>query len=96
MKTFLKVIGWIAAALIGFVIWHVFPVVQPLVTWGLGAAFAYHVISTIIEETTKRVLWNELLELRQQSNANIERLETIDRKVSLLLRDALEQRRAPQ
>ena len=94
MKRFFKIVGWIVAALVGLFIWHAFPDVQPLVTWGLGAAFAYHIISTIVEETVKRVMSDELLELRRQSNAAADRLETIDQKVSAILKDALEQRRA--
>jgi len=92
VKTFFKIAGWLVAALVGLFVWHAFPDIQPIVTWGLGAAFIYHVVSTI--ETVKEVLNAELFEIRRRSIAAEDRLEPIDRKVSAILRDALEQRRA--
>jgi hypothetical protein len=94
MKTFLKIAAWIIAALAGLFIWHAFPDLQPVVTWALGAAFIYHLVSTLVKDTVKEVLNEELFELRRRSIATEEHLEGIDRKVSALLRDALEQRRA--
>jgi hypothetical protein len=94
MKTFFKIVGWIVAVLVGLFIWHAFPDIQPVVTWGLGAAFIYHLVSTLVQEIVKRVLTDELRELRRQSIAAADRLEVIDRKVSAILRDALEQSRA--
>jgi hypothetical protein len=44
------------------------------------------VLSVIVEVTVKRVMSDEHLELRS-------RLELLDRKVTAILRDALEQRR---
>jgi len=51
------------------------------------------VLSTIVEATVKRLIADELLELRRQSNAAANRLDVLDRKVTAILRDALEQRR---
>ena len=93
MKLFLIIVGWVLAALVAIFIWHAFPDVQPAVTWGLGAAFIYHMVSTIVEETVKRVVRDELLELRRQSHTNTDRLEAVDRKVSAILADALDERR---
>jgi hypothetical protein len=86
MKTFFKVVAWIAAAFVGLFIWNVTPDFRPLIAWVLAAAFLCYVLSTIVEITVKRLIWDELLELRS-------RLELLDRKVSAILRDALEQRR---
>jgi hypothetical protein len=52
----------------------------------LAAAFVCYVLSIIVEVTVKRVISDEQLELRS-------RLELLDRKVTAILRDALEQRR---
>ena len=86
MKTFFRVIIWIAAALIGLLIWNVFPDFRPLVSSILAAAFVCYVLSIIVEVTVKRVISDEQLELRS-------RLDVLDRKVTAILRDALEQRR---
>jgi hypothetical protein len=87
MRTIFKWAAWVLAGLVAIFIWFAYPAVQPIVMWGAGAAFVYHFFSTIIEETIKKVMWSELMELRRQSNANVERLERIDRKVSSLLRN---------
>jgi len=61
---------------------------------GSRGCLHFHVVSTIVKETVKEVLNAELFELRRRSIAAEDRLEVIDRKVSAILRDALEQRRA--
>ena len=86
MRTFFKVVAWFAAAFVGLFLWNATPDFRPLVAWALATAFLGYVLSTIVEVTVKRLIWDELLELRG-------RLEVLDRKVSALLRDALEQRR---
>jgi hypothetical protein len=86
MKTFFKVVIWIAALFFGLFVWNVLPDFRPLVSSILAAAFACYVLSVIVEVTIKRVMLDEQLELRS-------RLELLDRKVTAILRDALEQRR---
>ena len=86
MRTFFKVVVWAAAAFVGLFIWNVTPDFRPLIAWVLAAAFLCYVLSAIVEVTVKRLIWDELLEQRG-------RLELLDRKVSAILRDALEQRR---
>jgi hypothetical protein len=86
MRTFFKVVAWFAAAFVGLSIGIVTPDFRPLIAWVIAAAFLCYVLSTIVEFTVKRLIWDELLELRG-------RMEVLDRKVSALLRDALEQRR---
>jgi len=81
------------AAVFGLFVWNVTPDFRPLVTWILAAAFICYVLSTIVEATVKRLIADELLELRRQSNAAANRLDVLDRKVTAILRDALEQRR---
>jgi hypothetical protein len=86
MKIFFKVVIWIAALFIGLFVWNALPDFRPLVSSLLAAAFACYVLSIIVEVTVKRVMSDEQLELRS-------RLELLDRKVTAILRDALEQRR---
>ena len=93
MKTFFKVGVWIAGAIVGVFVWNVFPDFRPIVTWVLAAAFICHVMSIIVEATIKRLIWDELLELRRQNSAVSNSLDVLDRKVTAILRDALEQRR---
>jgi len=81
------------AAVFGLFVWNVTPDFRPLITWILAAAFICYVLSTIVEATVKRLIADELLELRRQSNAAANRLDVLDRKVTAILRDALEQRR---
>jgi hypothetical protein len=86
MKTFFKVVIWMAAAFVGLFVWNVASDFRPLVASILAAAFVCYVLSMIVEVTVKRVISDEQLELRR-------RLEVLDRKVTAILRDAFERRR---
>ena len=86
MKTFIKVVVWIAAMSFGLFVWNALPDFRPLVSSILAAAFACYVLSVIVEVTVKRVMSDEQIELRS-------RLDLLDRKVTAILRDSLEQRR---
>ena len=85
MKSFFKVVIWIAATVVGLIVWNVAPDFRPLVASVLAAAFVCYVLSIIVEVTVKRVISDEQLELRS-------RLEVLDRKVTAILRDASERR----
>jgi hypothetical protein len=78
MKTLFKVVVWIASAFLGLFVWNVTPLI--------AAAFVCYVLSVIVEVTVKRVISDKQLELRS-------RLGVLDRKVTAILRDALEQGR---
>jgi len=86
MKTFFKVVVWIAAVFLSLFVWNVLPDFRPLVSSILAAAFVCYVLSIIVEVTVKRVMSDEQIELRS-------RLDLLDRKVTAILRDSLEQRR---
>ena len=86
MKMFFKIVVWFTAAFIGLFIWNVTPDFRPLITWLIVAAFVCQVMSVIVGMTVRRVMSAEQIELHS-------RLELLDRKVTALLRDALEQRR---
>ena len=87
MKTALRIASWFAALFVGLFFWNVTPDSRPLLTWIIAAAIAGYVISIFVGMSIKRAASAELLELH-------ERIELLDRKVTALLRDALEQRRA--
>src|SRR5439155_10469718 len=86
MKRFTKVAAWLAAVFLGLFIWNTAPDFRPIVTWLLAAAFTCYVLSLIVEVTIKRIIWGELIQLRRQC-------EALDRKVTAILKDTLEQRR---
>ena len=93
MKTFLRAVLGILALVLGLFVWNVTPDFRPIISWVLAAAFVCYVLSIIVEVTVKRLIADELLELLRQSNATANRLDLLDRKVTAILRDALEQRR---
>jgi RsiW-degrading membrane proteinase PrsW (M82 family) len=86
MKTFFKLVVWFAAAFVGLFIWNMTPDFRPLITWLIVAAFVCYALSIIVQMTVKRVVSGDQQEIR-------DRLELLDRKVTALLKDALEQRR---
>ena len=94
MDTFFKVAGWITAAILGAAVWTVFPEFQTIISGMLVALIVCYLFSVLVGVTVKRLIGDELQELRLQTNATADRLEMIDRKVTAVLRDALEQRQA--
>ena len=64
------------------------------VGYDMVVAFICYGISIVVRVTVKSLIRDELRELRLQSNATACRLELIDRRVTAILRDALEQRQA--
>ena len=93
VRTFFKVVIWFMAAIVGLFVWNVTPDFRPIIGWVLAAVFVCYVLSTIVEATVKRLIADELLELLRQSNATANRIDVLDRKITAILRDALEQRR---
>lgn len=94
METLFKVVGWIVATVLGLLVWNVFPETRPIITCIIAVAFIGYVLSILVGVTVKRLIGDELRELRLQSTADAERLELLDRKVTAILRAALEQRQA--
>jgi len=94
METFFKVVGWTTAAILGAAVWTVFPEYQTIISSMIIALIICYVFSVLVGVTVRRLVGDELLELRLQTNATADRLELIDRKVTAVLRDALEQRQA--
>jgi hypothetical protein len=94
MVTFFKVVGWLMATISGLLVWNILPETRAIISCGMVVAFICYGISIVVGVTVKRLIGDELLELRLQCNAVANRLELMDRKVTAILRDALEQRQA--
>lgn len=94
MDTFFKVAGWITAVILGAAVWTVFPEYQTIMSGILVVLIICYLFSVLVQVTVKRQIGDELQELRLQTNATAERIGVIDRKVTAVLRDALEQRQA--
>ena len=94
MRTFFKVVGWVMATISGLLVWNILPETRAIISCGMVVAFICYGISIVVGVTVKRLIREELRELRLQSNATAYRLELIDRRVTAILRDAFEQRQA--
>jgi hypothetical protein len=94
METLFKVVGWVMATILGLLVWNIFPETRAIISCGMVVAFICYGLSIVVGVTVKRFIGDELRELRLQSNAAACRLELIDRRVTAILRDALEQRQA--
>ena len=93
MKTFFKAVIWFMAAVFGLFVWNVTPDFRPIVTLLLAAAFICYVLSAIVEATIKRILWDELLALRRQSDAAANHLALLEQNLTELNRMGIERSR---
>ena len=80
------------ATISGLLVWNIFPETRAIFSCGMVVAFICYGLSIVVGVTIRRIIGEELRELRLQSNAAACRLELIDRRVTAILRDALEQR----
>ena len=85
MDRILKVVGWVGFAVLGLVVWTVFPEAQTVIACFLAATLIFYVFFAAVKATVRQIVGDQLMELR-------ERLELMDRKTNALLRNALEQR----
>ena len=94
MDRVFKVVCWIVGAVLGVLVWTVFPETQTFIACLLAASAACYVFLAAVKVTVQRIIGDELMEIRLQGNAVADRLELMDRKITAILRDALEQRQA--
>ena len=92
MDRILKVIGWVVVAVLGPIVWTVFPEAQTIIACLLAATLIFYVFFAAVKVAVGRLVGDQLMELHLQINAIAERLELMDRKTNALLRNALEQR----
>jgi divalent metal cation (Fe/Co/Zn/Cd) transporter len=94
MDRILKVVGSVVVAVLGLVVWIVFPEAQTIIAFFLAATLIFYVFFAAVKVTVGRLVGDQLMELRLEINSVDERLELMDRKINTLLRSALEQRQA--
>jgi hypothetical protein len=94
MDRILKVVGWVVAAVLGLVVWTIFPEAQTIIAFLLAGTLIFYVLFAAVKVTVGRLVGDQLMELHFQIGAVAERLELMDRKTNALLRNALEQRQA--
>jgi cytidylate kinase len=78
MDRILRIVGWVVVAVIGCILWSVFPELRTAIACLLSATLIYHVFSAAV----RRIAADQLMELRWEMNAIAERLEHIDRKLA--------------
>ena len=72
-------------AVLGLVVWTVFPEAQTVIACFLAATLIFYVFFAAVKATVRQIVGDQLMELH-------ERLDLMDRKTNALLRNALEQR----
>ena len=75
MVTFFKVVGWVMATISGLLVWNILPETRAIISCGMVVAFICYGISIVVGVAVKRLIGDELLELRLQCNAVANRLE---------------------
>ena len=48
MKTLFKVVGWIVAAVLGLLVWNIFPETRAIITCVMAVAFICYVLSIVV------------------------------------------------
>ena len=94
MDRTLEIAGWTVVALIGLVIWSAIPEVRSVLACVFTATLIYRVFVATVHLTVRRIVGDQLMELRTEIGAVVERLEHLDRKTNALFLDAQAQRQA--
>jgi hypothetical protein len=94
MDRTLEIAGWIVVAVIGLVLWSTLPELRTILACLLTATLIHRVFVATVHLTVKRIVGDQLMELRTEIGAVVERLEHIDRKTNALFLDTLAQRQA--
>ena len=94
MDRTLEIAGWIVVAVIGLGLWSALPELRTILACLLTATLIYRVFVATVHLTVKRIVGDQLMELRTEIGAVVERLEYIDRKTNALFLDSLAQRQA--
>jgi hypothetical protein len=92
MKTLRKLATGLAVAMVGLFFWNGAPDFRPIFAWTLIAAIGCYLLLLVAQRMIRRLLSNELVDLRHKMDAATDKLEILDRKLTVLLKDALEQR----
>lgn len=94
MNRILNIVGWVAVAVLGLVLWSAFPEVRTIIACLLAATLIFHVFFAAVKLAAGRIVGDRLTELHFEINAIAERLEHMDRKANALLMNAVAERQA--
>lgn len=92
MKTFRKFAVGLVAAIVGLFFWNGLPDFRPVFAWTIIAAISGYALALIAQKMIRRLLSDELVHISQKMDTAADKLEIMDRKLTVLLKDALDQR----
>jgi hypothetical protein len=90
----LRIAALIMTAVLGILVWSIFPEAQTAIACLLAASAIFYVFFAAVKATVGRLIGDQLTDLNLQINAVAERLELVDRKTTAVLKHSLEQREA--
>ena len=82
MDRILRNVGWVVVAVMGLILWSVFPELRTTIACLLSATLIFYVFTAAVKQTVARIVGDQLMELRCEVNAIAERVEHIDRKLA--------------
>ena len=94
MDRILRIVGWVVVAVMGLILWSIFPEARTTIACLLSATLIFYVFFAAVKLTDGRLIGDQLIELHREMNAIAERLEHMDRKTNALLMNALAQHQA--
>lgn len=92
IKKTLRWVGYVVAGGVAVLLYFAYPQVQTIVLFVAGGAFAAKFIEISTEAAIQKFFREDFMNIRGQIAATAENAEATERKVSMLLRDALERR----
>jgi hypothetical protein len=92
MDRILEIALWAIVATVGLVLWVVFAELRTILACFLTGTLIHRVFVASVKITARRLVGDQLAELRSEMNAIAERLGHNDRKTNALLMNALAQR----
>jgi len=96
MKSFRTLATGLAVAIVGLFFWNGAPDRRPIFAWTILAAICCYVLVLAAQGIIRRLLTDELTDLRYKLDATTDKLEILDRKLTVLLKHALMQRQQQQ
>ena len=63
MDRILKVVGWVGFAVLGLVVWTVFPEAQTVIACFLAATLIFYVFFAAVKATVRQIVGDQLMEL---------------------------------
>ena len=82
MNRILRIVGWVVVAVMGLILWSIFPEARTTIACLLSATLIFYVFSAAVKLTVERIVGDQLIEIRCEMNAIAERVEHIDRKLA--------------